>query len=213
MALKSKKQRTWFAALDAAERPNTKVSKHAVLWIVYSMTKGMSVTHTYVCNTIPLTSANVIGWRHYIRKLFVHELDRAAPTGGHGDVEVDESLYRGEKRKYHWDRMPFGNMPDSGAATAAGADGGGGNRNHGRRIEGPWVFGMLLRRTSELCPFHVQRRDAAILTPLTTRHIAADTTIHSDEWVAYRQLNAVSGIRNIHRTVNHQVCIYSQSCA
>ncbi|KAF0305719.1 hypothetical protein FJT64_022682 [Amphibalanus amphitrite] len=74
----------------------------------------------------------------------------------------------------------------------------------GAESKGPWVFGMLLRRTGELRLFRVQRRDAATLIPLIIRHVAAGSSIHSDEWAAYRQLGALPGMGYIHRTVNHQ---------
>ena len=159
---------TWFAMLDAAGRPNTKVSKQAVLWITYAMSKGISVAHTmqYSANTIPLTTATIIDWRHYIRELFTQELERAAPMGGPGEVvEIDESLFRG-KRKYNRGRMLLSNLAAGGGAAAAASGGavaaagggavaaagggavaaagggavaatGGRNRNHGRRMVGP----------------------------------------------------------------------------
>ena len=69
------------------------------------------------------------------------------------------------------------------------------------------MFGMLLRRTGELQLVYVQRRDAATLIPIITRHIAAGSVIYSDEWAAYRHINAVPGRHYIHQTVNHQVSI------
>ena len=35
---------SWFAILDASGKPNTKVSKRAVLWIIYAMSVGLPIT-------------------------------------------------------------------------------------------------------------------------------------------------------------------------
>jgi transposase-like protein len=73
------------------------------------------------------------------------------------------------------------------------------NRNHGRRVDGPWVFGLILGH--DVRYFYVPRRDALTLLPIIQREVEAGSTIHSDEWAAYR------GLRDLgfdHRTVNHQ---------
>ena len=183
---------TWFASLDAAGRPNTKVGKAAVLWILYCMCAEIGVKATLEqarrrCPT--LTQSTVIDWRAYDRELFMVELDGAAPMGGPGEViQIDESLFRG-RRKYNRGRVLLGDGR--------------------RRQEGPWVFGMLLVGTGEFRLVVVDRRDAVTLTPIICRHIAAGSEIHSDEWAAYRQLDAAAGPNGpmgyVHRTVNHQV--------
>ena len=322
---------TWFASLDDAGRPNTKLLKQAILWIMYAMMNNMSIRNTiyFARNTIPVTKSTVVDWRNYVRELFLDALHQAAPMGGPGEVvEIDESLFRG-KRKYNRGRVLLGNQIGGAvvgvggaavgvggaaagvggaaagvggaavrvgraaarvggaaagvggaaagiggaavgvggaaagvagaaagiggaaagvggaavgvAAAAAGVGGAGvgvggaaagvggaavgaggaafgvgggggaagvGQRNHGRRIEGPWVFGMMLRRTGELRLFHVQKRDAATLIPLIRRHVAAGTTIYSDEWAAYQNIGRIPGTHYVHRTVNHQVHIY-----
>ena len=339
---------TWFASLDAAGKPNTKISKQAVMWIIYAMATGMSVAQTeyYGRHTTHNTKNSIVDCANYVRELFADALNQAAPMGGPGDiVEIDESLFRG-KRKYNRGRVLLGNRGGAGGGGGAGGAGGGGgaggagggggaggaggagggggaggagggggpggagggggavgagggggaggagggggaggagggggaggagggggaggagggggavgagggggaggagggggaggagggggaggagggggavgagggggaggagggggagHRNHGRRVDGPWVFGMLLRRTGELRLVYVHRRDAATLLPLIRRHIAAGTTIHSDEWAAYRQIDAMPGMQYVHRTVNHQV--------
>ena len=213
---------TWFAMMDASGKPNTKISKRAVLWIIYAMSVGLSITDTVYLmrHSIPLNRNTVLDWRNYVRELFQDSLQRAAPMGGPGDVvEIDESLFRG-KRKYNRGRMLLGDQGAGGAAVggaggavggAIGGAAGGGRRNYGRRIEGPWVFGLLLRRTGELRLFRVERRDAATLLPLIRRHVAAGTAIYSDEWAAYRTIDAIPGMNYIHRTVNHQVPIQIQT--
>ena len=71
------------------------------------------------------------------------------------------------------------------------------NRNHGRRIDGPWVFGLI--KSGDLRCFYVQKKDAKTLLEIIKREV---TTMHSDEWPAYRQLSKL-GFN--HKTVNHRI--------
>ena len=80
------------------------------------------------------------------------------------------------------------------------------NRNHGRRIGGPWVFG--LKKGSDCRYFYVQRRDRATLQPIIQSEVAEGSIMHSDEWPAYGNLNQLN-FR--HFTVNHQQCYVSTS--
>lgn len=72
-------------------------------------------------------------------------------------------------------------------------------RNHGARVDGPWVFG--LRQGSDCRYFVVERRDKQTLIPIIKRECEPGSVIHSYEWPAYRGLTA-AGFR--HDTVNHQ---------
>ena len=195
---------TWFASLDAAGRPNCKVSKRAVLWILFAMAKEMSVslTTTLVEGTMTLTKPTVIDWRNFTRELMVSALEQAPRMGGVGQVvQIDESLFRG-RRKYNRGRVLQG-------------DGVPGRRpnNHGQRVEGPWVFGLLLVESGELRLFRVEHRDAGTLLPIIVANVAPGTTIWSDEWAAYRGIpqcndtpqNGGGAKGDRHESVNHSV--------
>ena len=115
-------------------RPNVKISKQAVLWIIYAMANGMSVAQTAHLSrhVMPMSRVAIIDWRHYVHELFVAALDVAGPMGGPGEiVEIDESLFRG-KRKYNRGRLLLGN--DGGAPGAGGAAGAGSARMTYARI-------------------------------------------------------------------------------
>lgn len=56
------------------------------------------------------------------------------------------------------------------------------NRNHGRGVDGGWVFG--LKQGADCRYFVVERRNAATLIPLIQRNCAPSSLIHSDEWRA-----------------------------
>lgn len=76
------------------------------------------------------------------------------------------------------------------------------NRNHGRVVSGPWVFGLTSRLDpSDLRLFVVERRDRPTLERIIVEHCAKGSHIHSDEWRAYRHLNR---IEYHHKTVCHQ---------
>ncbi|KII60708.1 hypothetical protein RF11_00343 [Thelohanellus kitauei] len=70
-------------------------------------------------------------------------------------------------------------------------------RNYGRRIKGPWIFGMaechLIRdkniyQTKSVRLFHAETRDASTLNPLIRDNVEAGSTIWSDQWGAYSRI-------------------------
>jgi len=110
-------------------------------------------------------------------------------------IQIDEARFAG-RRKYNRGRMLNGdNAPLSEDSDAEQEN----NRNHGRRIDGPWVFG--LKQGSDCRYFWVERRDRNTLIPIIERECEYGSVIHSDEWPAYSNLNAM-GYQ--HFTVNHQ---------
>ncbi|XP_076054970.1 uncharacterized protein LOC143033425 [Oratosquilla oratoria] len=110
-------------------------------------------------------------------------------------VQIDEARFAG-RRKYNRGRLLNGDRaPDSADSEADVVN----NRNHGRRIDGPWVFG--LKNASDCRYFYVLRRDRATLEQIIFREVQAGSVIYSDEWPAYSHLNRQG---YIHHTVNHQ---------
>ena len=69
-----------------------------------------------------------------------------------------------------------------------------------------WVFGMVDTSHEPALGYMqiVHKRDAATLLPIIQAHIATGTTIHSDEWAAYRNVNTLPGVAH-HGTVNHSL--------
>ena len=110
-------------------------------------------------------------------------------------IQIDESKFGG-KRKYNRGRLLLGDRPPRHIDDAVNVDN---NRNHGNRVDGPWVFGI--KNSQECRFFHVQRRNRATLEPIILRECALGSTIHSDEWSAYSNLNQIG---YNHSTVNHQ---------
>ena len=89
------------------------------------------------------------------------------------EVEIDESKFG--RRKYH----------------------------RGRYVEGHWVFGGTERGSGNAFMVEVQARDAQTLLPIIRQHIRPGTRIYSDEWRAYRAIQARPGRQYGHTTVNH----------
>ncbi|CAF1240909.1 unnamed protein product, partial [Didymodactylos carnosus] len=59
----------------------------------------------------------------------------------------------------------------------------------------PWIFGIAQPTENgyEVRFFHVQRRDCATLVPIILKHVVPGTTVWSDEWVAYKNLQTQYG--------------------
>ena len=111
-------------------------------------------------------------------------------------VQIDEARFAG-RRKYNRGRMLQGDQaPDSIDSEAEVEN----NRNHGRRINGPWVFG--LKKGDDCRYFYVEKRDRDTLIPIIQREVEENSVIHSDEWRSYSDL---IHLNYNHQTVNHQV--------
>ena len=81
-------------------------------------------------------------------------------------IQIDEARFAG-KRKHNRGRLLRGNrIPQSEDSDALLEN----NRNHGSRIDGPWVFG--LKQGLDSCYFYVKRRDKETLIPIIARECA-----------------------------------------
>jgi transposase-like protein len=112
-----------------------------------------------------------------IRELCYLEASSKKIGGAGKIVEIDESKYG--KRKY----------------------------NRGARRDGKWVFGAIERRENKRDPinvvlFVVADRTAETLLSLINKHIEPGTTIYSDCWASYSNVQR-QGYQ--HQTVNHSV--------
>jgi len=89
-------------------------------------------------------------------------------------IQIDEAQFAG-KRKYNRGRLLKGNrVPQSEDSDALLEN----NRNHSRRIDGPWVFG--LKQGLDCRYFYVNHRDKETLVSIITRECAQGSVINSD---------------------------------
>ena len=123
-----------------------------------------------ICHELNIASA--VDWDSFCRETCeIILLERDQQIGGPGKiVQIDESKFG--KRKYH----------------------------RGHRVEGQWVFDGIEEDSRRSFMAAVDKRDEATLLPLIQKHIAPGTTIISDCWKAYCNLEK-HGYE--HRLVNH----------
>jgi len=124
-----------------------------------------------------LSQGTIADWLSYFCEVCLETVSRETPKliGGAGlTVEVDESKFG--KHKY----------------------------NKGRLVEGQWVVGGICRETKDifLAVCRENKRDAPTLIDIIERHVDKQSTIITDCWRAYDQLDA-DGWN--HLTVNHSL--------
>ena len=119
---------------------------------------------------------SVYTWYNLYRDLMSRELvENPVQLGGPGEiVEVDESKWSKAHKHHRGD-------------------------NPGR--DGPWVFGLIQRSNSKVAVFIVDRRTREELIPHIQNIVLPGTTIHTDDWRAYRILSTL-GYQ--HRVVVHK---------
>ena len=69
-----------------------------------------------------------------------------------------------------------------------------------------WVFGMVDTSHTPALGYMeiVPDRTAATLLPIIQAHLQPGTTVHSDQWAAYQQVQSLPNVA-MHDTVNHSV--------
>jgi len=124
------------------------------------------------------------------------------------NIQVDESLMRG-KRKYNKGRLLEADIATENVDVNEVSDEEEpdfNNRNYGKKLTGPWVFGMCQKY--ENCVFEVvepryfvvEKKDKQTLYGIIQNEIEIGTEIHSDECLAYKTIETKG---YIHKTVNH----------
>ncbi|KAH9359565.1 hypothetical protein HPB48_015716 [Haemaphysalis longicornis] len=92
---------SFFASRDKCDRPNVKLSRAEILWVMYCMIQGFSgaATARLAHEHYKLRSEAMVYWRSRIREVAAEELKLRPRMGGPGEVvQVDETLYRGRRR-------------------------------------------------------------------------------------------------------------------
>lgn len=183
---------TFSAFRDKCDRPNVKLSRAEIPWVMCCMAKGTSgaATAERARPRYMLGKQVIVDWRSLVQEVVTKDLKLRPRMGGPGEVvQVDETLYRG-RRRANKGRQLAGDLVDRGGVT------------------GPWVVGLVCTSTKECRLFAVKKRDARTLGRLIRRHVPPGTTIWTVRWAAY---NCVPGLRDaarpmrlVHQTVNHQ---------
>ncbi|XP_031329161.1 uncharacterized protein LOC116160167 [Photinus pyralis] len=174
---------TFFHYNDLNGRINSKLSLVQRLELIFLFLLDIPIDS--VVSLTGRSNATVIDWFNMCREVcssMVSYTTNGRLTGTREDpVQIDEARFAG-RRKYGRGRMLQGDAPTESEESDDDIHN---NRNHGRRIDGPWVFG--LRNINETRYFYVARRDAETLLPIIQREVEMGSVIHSDEWPAYRR--------------------------
>ncbi|XP_077536662.1 uncharacterized protein LOC144149008 [Haemaphysalis longicornis] len=181
---------SFFASRNKCDRPNVKLSRAEILWVMYCMIQGFSgaATARLAHEHYKLRSEAMVYWRSRIREVAAEELKLRPRMGGPGEVvQVDETLYRGRRRANKGRQLT-------------------GDRVDREGVRGPWVVGIVWMSTGECRLFKVKKRDS--LGRLIQRNVLPGTTVWTDRWAAYLCVPLLSDgagpMRLIHRTVNHE---------
>lgn len=128
----------------------------------------------FIQRELGLTSVTVIDFFSFIREVFIYWAARNSEIiGGEGKiVEIDEAKIG--KRKY----------------------------NKGRYLHGQWVFGGIERGTRKFFMVAVEDRTSETLVNIIKNKIRPNTTIYSDCWKSYDNLDKEG---YSHLTVNHSL--------
>ncbi|XP_068222000.1 uncharacterized protein [Palaemon carinicauda] len=186
----------FFTYTDLNCKLNSCLSLCKIMELVYLWTLSMDVdTVQTITGRSPTT---IVDWFNYCREVCsakVSVLKRGQMKGTESSpVQIDEARFAG-RRKYNRGRMLDGDhAPEEDDEETVEN-----NRNHGRRIDGPWVFGLIQGR--DVRYFYVEKRNVETLIPIIQREVEVGSVIHSDEWPAYSRLQHLGFV---HETVNHQ---------
>lgn len=120
-------------------------------------------------------------------------------------VQVDELLMRG-KRKYNRGRLLGADIDTKNVDIDDLSDEEEpdfNNRNYGKKLTGPWVFGMCQKDKNGVIDaryFIVEKKNRQSFHEVIQNEFEVGTEIHSDEWLAYK---TIENKGYIHKTVNH----------
>ena len=185
----------FFHYTDINNRINSNLSLCEILELVFLFVQEIPITS--VTNLTGKSSATVTDWFNMCREVCSSIVTRRGQMVGteNNPIQIDEARFAG-RRKYNRGRILNGDRAALSEDSDAEVEN---NRNHGARVDGPWVFG--LKRGTDCRYFFVERRDRNTLIPIIQREVQLGSVIHSDEWPAYRNLDQLG---YTHSTVNHQ---------
>ena len=177
--------------------PACSLSLCDILELVYNFTSCMNQSIDNISARTGMARSTIIYWQTYLRRVCSEIIQRKPKMRGSREhpIEIDESRFAG-RRKYNRGRMLDG---DHRAESEDGEVVLQNQRNHGRRIDGPWVFGLKKGRDCRY--FFVNKRDRNTLIPIIQREVEVGSCIISDEWPAY---NILGQLGYDHDTVCHQ---------
>lgn len=155
---------------------DSRLEFRTIVFFIYAWSKELT-SIKFCTEELNMSSNSIVDWNNFMREVCAHHLLRnRKKIGGEGmHVEIDESLF--SRSKY----------------------------NRGETYPQQWVFGGVCRETREVFLYAVPDRSAATLLKVIEESIEDGSIILSDEWRAYRGIEAITGRRYTHLTVNHSL--------
>ncbi|KAJ8980947.1 hypothetical protein NQ317_001210, partial [Molorchus minor] len=132
----------------------------------------------FIARELKISTRTVVDWSNFCREVCIEWCSTHSndKIGGPGKIiEIDEA--KEGRRKYQ----------------------------KGRVLEGQWIFGRIEKGFSKLFIVPVENRDASTLVPLIKKHILPGSTIMSDCWRSYRNLNK-EGFQHFFCELQHTFC-------
>ena len=133
---------SFFHYSDLNNKMNCKLSLCQILDVEYFF---LCETPIKYAETITgLSHSTLVDWYNMCREVCMKVIENKGQMLGTGEepIQIDEARFA-RKRKYNRGRLLKGNrVPQSEDIDALLEH----NRNHGRRIDGPWVFGLTFWR-------------------------------------------------------------------
>lgn len=185
----------------------------------------MEMSHSRTVELTAVSGKTVTFWFDRLKQICDQLYQRRPKLGRKGTIiEIDETLLRG-KRKANRGRYltmdDWRSDPDATYVFDIGEDAENSetddltsNSSHreryNNRVDGPWVLGICecsvdstgKRKLLESRFFIVERRNIDTLIPIILNEVAENSTIYTDEWLAYRPLSTYG---YDHITINHSV--------
>ena len=143
---------------------NSKFPVQDIFQFIRSYLEESSLYHTSLAAGMSYKNT-AVQWGVFVREIcseYIWNKFYKNPMKLRGQIQIDESLF-GRKVKYHT-----------------------GNPNVGLRI---WIFGMVEVDSNKLVLYPVKDRSKNTLLPLIEKHVEKGSTIYSDSWAAYFNLN------------------------
>lgn len=187
-----RKCNAFFTFFDKNLNANSKLSIREILYILFLWCLDIPIVQ--VVELTGHSNHTIVDWYNLCRDIPQRMWNRRNKMGGPGiTVQIDESLLRG-KRKGNKGRLLKGDKGSSSGLEDKGIK---------KTIRGPWIFGIahkLSKGRIEKRFFEVKKRDKVTLHKIIQAEVNIGSTVHSDEWKAYKGLGNVG---YVHQSVNH----------
>lgn len=138
----------WYSANIFKLNTTTRLTTKKILKIFWYWSQSQNAKYT--TKEAECEEKTVLQWYKKIREICTSNMKSSPPMGGPGfELQIDESLFQG-KRKYHRGRLLMGDKKTQESDPNNPNEKPKNNRNYGNRVQGPWVFGIVSQKSSDI---------------------------------------------------------------